>query len=596
MKLEYDQLLINENAYFYKSRRPFVKRDVEQIFSEAVSDKNGTVIFEPKIRESYVHGSKEIAKVSILVFEFKKRPSFLNDSVKNVFETKYGLYVIVESTDFVATIRKNISGIHFLYTLVDKIDHKIITKFLATAKSKYEKIVADNMNPAGNAIQNKTSEAVDLQNILSRFSASKQIIKRIRIDNEGERSAITSSTSRVNSFNIHKEFQPAIVWIVETMSLIRRAYKKLPSSNFIDSFATPVEYDDVIDDLTPKYLLLRLDALKNDIEQGKIVKCFNRLSRKKVDVENSVFNIERLYELEENDKGLYVNGIIEVRVRKKDIHISINGFQDYILEFDNETDISLSDYINQRHHFMVIFDKLEYVYSHRTIFRDSKLLGDIGSFLSTFISYEELKNIESEKGEKYSSASVNFKSNSLFHFTENILCRDAEFVVCDDMATEWGDFISISKTEICFYHCKHNKHGFSASNLQDVFGQVQKNFGVLQLTEELIEKRKSKWDGLYRIDGTTTGIKRVRKPSKNNSFSELKKFAIDASSNVNIRKKVYVVVNFISKTEAEKMVRKLAENKSFRNQGVALQMLWFVHGVLALAQDLGAEFKIICRP
>jgi hypothetical protein len=44
------------------------------------------------------------------------------------------------------------------------------------------------------------------------------------------------------------------------------------------------------------------------------------------------------------------------------------------------------------------------------------------------------------------------------------------------------------------------------------------------------------------------------------------------------------------------MVRKLAENKSFRNQGVALQMLWFVHGVLALAQDLGAEFKIICRP
>lgn len=596
MKLDYHQLLVNENAYFYKVKRPLVKRDIELIFQEAVSHKKAIVKFETRLRESYIHGGKEIAKVSVLVYEFKKRPSFLTKDVKNTLEIKYGLFVIIESDDFIGTIRKNVSGIDSLYSLTEKIDHNTLARFQLGNKTKFEKIVTDNMNAASNAIHRKTSEGNDLKNTYSRFSASKQIIKRVRLEEDGKRTGISITTSRVNSFSVQKELEPSIIWIVEIIAKLKTAYKKLPSSNFIDSFATPVEFDSMIDDLTPSYLILRFDTLKDDIDDSRVVRIVNKVSGKKVDLDKEIFAMERLYELKEDGANVFINGAIQARIRPKSIFVRAAGLSDLILKFENGSELTLNDYINRHHHFLIIFDKLDHVYSHGTIFKDNRLLGDTKSFLSTFIPFDELREMDSEKGRNYKTTSTEFGIRSLFRFTETVLCKDSQFLVCDDMSTEWGDFISIDQNEIGFYHLKYKEQGFSASNLQDVFGQLQKNFGVLSLTEELLELRRNKWGSNYRIENVTTSISRIRRTVGAKTFNSIKAAALEASSNVNVRKRVIVVVNFISKSELEKMLEKLKSGKSFQSQGVTLQLLWFVHGVLALAQELGAEFKIICRP
>ncbi len=44
------------------------------------------------------------------------------------------------------------------------------------------------------------------------------------------------------------------------------------------------------------------------------------------------------------------------------------------------------------------------------------------------------------------------------------------------------------------------------------------------------------------------------------------------------------------------MLESLKNGKTFVKQGVILQMLWFVHGILALSNDLNVEFRIVCRP
>lgn len=596
MLLTFDNLLVNENAYFYKIKRPLVKSNIEQLFAEALSHKKASAKFTPRIRESYVHGGKEIAKVSILVFEFRKRPSFLTKDVNNTFEVKYGLFIIIEGLDFMATIRKNVSGIESLYSLTEKIGHNTLSRFLVTKQTKYEMMVTDNMNPANTVINTKTSEGADLQNTYSRFYASKQIIKRIRLEDGGRRSGIAITTSRVNSFNIQNEFAPTVIWIVDIIKKLRNALKSLPTSSFIDSFATPVEYDEIIDDLNPAYLLLRFDTLKDDIENSRVTKAYSGKTRKRVNLDNEIFSMSRLVELKRDGEGIFVNGDLQIRVRPKYLHMSSNFLKDIVLEFEDDSQKSLNDFINSHHHFIVIFDKLEYVYSHGTIFKDNRLLGDINSFLTTFVGIKELENVDSEKGEGYSSSSSSFSSKSLFHITETVLCKNAEFLVCDDMGVEWGDFISIDQDDISFYHLKHNKEGLSPKNLQDVFGQVQKNFGVLQLTEELLDLRKSKWESKYKINNVTTNISRIRKSVGNATFANIKSAALLASSNANTRKRVIVVVNFISRSALVKMLENLKKGKSFHNQAVAIQMLWFVHGVLALAQELGAEFKIFCRP
>jgi hypothetical protein len=597
MKLDYEQLLINENAYFFKLRRPLAKRDIETVFEQSLRHKHATRMFEPKLRESYIHGASEIAKISYDVFKFKRKPSFLTDDVPNTYEVKYGLFLIVESSDLIAVIRKNVSGIKELYSLVDKIDYNILIRFLLSPETKYEKIVTNGMNVASNAMQRKTNEAEDLQALLSRFGTSKQIISSLRVGNRKDTSTVTVNTSRVNSFNVQNEFVPALLWMVDMMSLIRRAIRSTPQSHFIDSFAKPIKYDDVIDDIIPTYLIIRFCELKDEVDSGLIEKVYDATTRKAINFERDVFSYERLFELDEDSPGVYKADQVTVKVKEEYISISVEPFKNIMLDFGGDNDIDLNTYIKRRHAFLIVFDKPQYVYSHGRIFEDSRLLGDKEHFMSTFIPYDELRNIDSEKGTNYLATSTSFKPNSLFKFVEDEFGSTASYLVCDDLGTEWGDFISIGEDEIIFFHLKHNGDGLSATNLETVFGQAEKNFGVLQLTEELIEARRTKWSGNYRVNRVVTAIKRMRKhPAGQASIDDLIIFAALVSSNPHVRRRVYVVVNFISKTEMSRMFDVVKGGRTLANQGVVLQLIWLINGILALTTELNSEFKILCRP
>ena len=597
MKLDYSQILINENAYFFKLRRKLTRREIEVVFEESLKDKNGKRAFEPKLRESFVHGSREIAKISFDVFEYKKRPSFLTKDVQNVFELKFGIFLIIESNDLVAVVKKNVSGIKTFYALVDKIDYNVLVRFLLNADTKFEKIVTNSMNAASNSMHKKTNEAEDLQTTLSRFGTSKQIISAIRLANKENKSTVTVNTSRVNSFNVQNEFVPALLWMVKMMDLIRRAASAAPENHFIDSFAVPVNYEDIIDDLEPSYLVVRLDALKDEIDNGQIEKIYNAKTKRKIDLNRDVLGFERLTPLTLDKTGAYIGRGVKVKVRKESIGISIIPFKEIVLDFGNGYTTDLNTYVKIQSYFMIVFDKPQFVYSHGMVFRDSRLLGDKENFMKTFITYAQLGNIDSEKGLNYSSTSTQFKPYSLFRFVDDHFSQRPKYLLCDDLGVEWGDFISVADDEIVFFHLKHNDDGLSAKNLESVFGQAQKNFGFLQLTEEMIEKRRERWRGNYRLNNVPTAIKRMRKnPPGKNSIEDLIKYSNEVTSNPNVRRKIFVVVNFISKSELSKMFDKVKSGNTLANQGVVLQMIWFIHGILALATEQAVEFRILCRP
>ena len=52
------------------------------------------------------------------------------------------------------------------------------------------------------------------------------------------------------------------------------------------------------------------------------------------------------------------------------------------------------------------------VYKQKKLFKDSQLIGNLDYFMNIFVPYDELKNIESEKG-SFSLASTNFDENSI---------------------------------------------------------------------------------------------------------------------------------------------------------------------------------------
>jgi hypothetical protein len=598
--VDLNNILLNENAYFYKQTSNFTQEDILKIFRESLTDKQAERKYKTLIRQPLSDGQKTVARYSLDIFSFKSKPTFLENPEQGKNEIKYGLFLILESNGYIAVIRKNVSGIKSFYKKINNIDYKVLAHFLITNKSKFEKIVSNSMNTASNAFQTKSTEGIDLKKILSRFGASKQIINSIRLDNDGGKNTVVLNTSRVNSFNLKSKFEIVLFWIVATIRLIDRAYQNLPASAFIDGFAEPLKFEDVIDSLVPTYVLLRFGNLKSQIEDGEIEKCY-RINEggkeEKVDLLAVINTNEKLFELSRSNNYLFENDLLQLKVNKTSLTVSSEDFKKIIIDYGDGDKLTLSQYINQESNFIVNFDKVDHVYSHGKVFKDSKLLGDLENFYGTFITYSEIAQITSEKGTSYTTNSTSFDQNSLFSFIETKLAKQSQCLICDDMGVEWGDFISIDHDEITFYHAKYQTEGLSATNLEEIFGQAQKNLGSLELNEDMIDYRKVRWQGKYKIHKVLTNIDRIRIcPASLDKISKIKELVNIASSSGNFRRRIYIVINFISLQELKKSITDLKAGKTFVNKGVTLQILWFVNSLLSSAYELNTELRIICSP
>jgi hypothetical protein len=421
----------------------------------------------------------------------------------------------------------------------------------------------------------------------------------LRIDNEGIKSTVALNTSRVNTLSLKSDFEKIQFWVINILSLIHKAYNNLPKSGFLEAFAKPIKFEEVIKNLEPTYVLLRFGELKDEISTGLIERCYDRgeSEDKNIDLTKEINSYEKLFKLKKVNSNEFSNNDLNIKINKNSISISLEKFKELNLEYTDGRKTTLNQYLNNKNSFVINFNKIDFIYTHRKIFQDSKLLGDIENFLTTFQTFDELKFVNSEKGKGYDNNSTSFSNDSLFYFIENILAANHKCLICDDMGVEWGDFISLNDEEVVFYHAKYSKESLSATNLEEVFGQAQKNFGFLTLSEEMIKYRTKKWLEDYNIDKVETKISRIRKcPDAAAPIESIETYYERVSSNPNLRRKVVIVISFLSKKELSRSIERVKVNNFFENMGVTVQILWFVNSLLASANDLGAEFRIICKP
>ncbi|MEK6485989.1 hypothetical protein [Myroides odoratimimus] len=600
-KINLDNLILNENAYFYKKEQELSKNDIVSLFKRSRDDKNAKKRYKSYIREPFLdENRKEIAAFSLDIFEYKTKPSFLKKEDSILTEIKFGLFLIVETDEYLGLIRRNVSGIQNLKKFIVEIDYEVLSKFLINQNSKFEKIVSNGMNTSDTSLQKKVSEGRDLKGIYSRFGASKEILNSIRIDDDENKHSIALNTSRVNSFNLKNDFKTIINWILIIIESIKKANIELPYSGFLDAFAKPIKFDSIIDTLKPTYLLIRFSSLLDEIESGNIKESYtvdeegviNPIELKDIIKEN-----EGLYNLIPVDSKKYKSEEIILKINKNSISINNKQFSDIQIEFLNGYSTTLNKYLNIENSFIVNFDKIDYVYSNRKIFRDSKLFGNLDHFFDTFIVDPSLIDVKSEKGNSYNTSSKEFKNDSIFSFIETKLAKNSDVLICEDLGTEFADFISVNNEEIIYYHAKYNKVSLSASKLEEVFGQAQKNLGFLELNNDIIELRKDKWLSKYKTKQVTTDIDRIRKcPKGDDKIEEIKKIVNSVSESPHLKRKVYVVINFIEKSKLISAVNTLNKGEKFKNDGVILQILWFVNSLLSSSLERNVDFRIICRP
>lgn len=596
-KIDITNILLNENAYFYKAKKRVSKANVLTLFREARDDKEAKRSYDSIIRQSLFESGQEIAKYSLDIFDFDQKPSFLKEE-QDLWETKTAFLLLLEYRDYLVVFRKNISGVKTLKAIAEPIDYNVLANFYINDKSRFEKIISSSLNTADNAIQTKTSEAIDLQGVMTRFGASKQVISALRLDNNGEKATVSLSTSRVNALKLRQDFENVLFWAIKMCNLITAAITNNKTHRFIASFAEPIDFEKEIKSLIPKYLMFRFSPLFEQLESGLIQRVYRLVENEKQEEINIIEEISpfiSLITLSKKNEVRYTGSDVTVHINKKTMTIHCESFKDiYIVVQDNS--IRLSEYLNTRNDYLITFEQPEYAYTHHKIFKDHRLLNDLDVFLETFIPEPLLQNVTSEKGIGYTTTSTTFSPNSIFGVMDTALANK-QCVICDDMGVEWGDFISIHNNEIAFYHCKYNDNALSASDLQEVFGQAQKNLGYLELNDEMVEYRRHRWSSKYRLNGIQTRIKRIRRcanPAR--PLASVKESIYKASASGNLKRSVFAVINFLSKTELTASLNRLKKGETFENKGITLQILWFVNAVLSSANEIGVEFRVICRP
>lgn len=595
-----DNILINENAYFYENSDNInlSNNKINEIFRIVSSIKTGRYLLKSIGQRFNQH---ENIHYSICVFKYITKSTFIDKELQNWNEEKLAYLLIVEIDDFIVISRKNISKLQDFLTQFKPLDYTVLSTLFVNDETSFEKFSLKNLNVSDKAVREKTIEAIDLKENFSTLGASNYLLNSLRLKNNDEKTSLILNSSRINKFGKKNSIINFCFWAKNLVTQIKNHTNK---NTFLSIFADPQDYESLKDSLMPISILFNFSYINSDLEQGLINKVILRkfdregvLVEKEINLIDNLTKFERLCKVELIDNTYRVQNTtikdLEIKLNDKSITIRSQKLRDVKIIHDNGNEISIIDYINGKNSFIVNFDSVDLAYSNRKLFRDSRLLGSIPNFLKIFKTDSRLDNVTSEKG-NFALNSTSFEQTSIFGFVEDHFQNNFDYFVCDDLGREWADHIGVSDNKITFIHSKFKNSNASASAFQDIVGQAQKNLGNLTPQDFHLEAKRNLWDSNYNsAKGTNTTIRRIRKG--NNSTEIINQFK-QTINNPYLRKEIILTINFISKSDLETYLENLMTGIKFAERNETIQILWFISSLISSCQELNTEVTIYCRP
>jgi hypothetical protein len=592
-------ILINENAYFYENNQniQISRSKLTELFRTVSSAKTGNYLLNSiKVKLN----PNEDIYYSICVFKYITPPTFIDEPTDNWFEEKLAYLLVVEIEDFVVISRKNISKLQDFVKQFKPLDYQTLSTLFVNDDTSFEKFSLKNLNVSDKAVREKTLEAVDLKENFSALGANNYLLNALRLKNNEEKTSLMLNSSRINKFGRKNSIIQFCFWSKNLVQIIKNHTN---SNTFLSIFAEPIDYETVKDELVPISILFNFSNIYTDFEQGIINRVILRLLRdgetidRDVNLIDFLSKFERLCKVQTKDgRHLISNSTskdLEIKLNEKSIIIRSQKLKNVKLVQDNGNEISIIDYVNGKNSYIINFDNIDLAYSNRKLFRDSRLLGNIKNFLKIFKPHSDLNNVTSEKG-SFLTTSITFTDDSIFGFVEKFFLKDFDYFLCDDLIKEWADHIGVSENRIVFFHSKYNTSYASASAFQDIVGQAQKNLGNLTPQDFQLESKRNIWNANYNSkEGVNTAISRVRKGASADDIIEQIK---QTTKNPYLRKEVYLVLNFISKSELESFLDDLVNGIAFTERNEVIQILWFISSLISSCQELNTEVTIYCRP
>lgn len=525
---------------------------------------------------------------SLWIGRFQKPvPWLLNDRFR---ELRYAFILLLEQDGFVAVLGSNVGNV--AERVADgRIGYQQLLALHAKSVTEVESLSTRTLRLAQAGVSRSTQSGRHLEKALPRVGASQTAPFQVAVRLAEEAWRISPGSGRVSVTGKRATIPELCAWFSNTCSAVLQA--KEPS-DFIKAFAHPIALHELPADIAPSALQLDSTLLDDLLEAGVTV------TRNDIAIEDAelrtlkqiirqlwlVVNPRTADDEAENRWRLKVGEIDvgQITFRTTKISLASDILRKVKVTYDDGTAESLTHVFNSgTQPLRVTFSDPSYAYAANQLFRDHRLLSS-RNLLLDILSDQLPAHASLEKREH----NGRFASSSLFGFVVETTARSDQYLVCDDIGTEWADFISVDPParQIAFYHCKGGRVDVGASGLHEVVSQAAKNLGYLSATQAELAGRSAKWGQRWK----NTSVPRLQRGETVQDF--VREF-INAASAPQAVRRVVIVTSALSKTA---VAHAFADFDDGAPQPEAVHVLWLLSIFVDQCRNIGAVPEVICRP
>ena len=457
-------------------------------------------------------------------------------------------------------------------------------------------------------MRTKTLEAHDLRSVISPSGASRYAPAGFTTRENGVHYAATPRSGRISTRSDRVGYSELIEWTKEVIN--RLSQENVELSPFIRTFARPLDLASLSATLAPNVVAVDVSAIADaQYENPTSIRLLRKeksgmIPLVRADADEVLAALERVFKVRPVRKELRLvdpksNKVIgEIRVGKT--RISLRRFDlaetaDIFVErLDPPSSPEpLKRYVDQSDLFSVLFDQMDVIYLEGALYREPALVEGGKTLLSYLKEEPLLASTKSEKG-AFSAAHTTFDTDSVFDVVIQKLAASDEVLACDDLGTEWADFIGVAAVAqtktVTFYHAKHGQLSLGATPFHISVSQAIKNLRYLRATVDDVEGKREKWSRLYENENEETRIPRMVK----GNFDLLReKFRETAVSPDTIRR-VVIVTDSLSRRNVEETLEDAKKGKAL--PAYFVQLYGLLMGLFSACAEVGVYPTIICQP
>jgi len=604
-----DWLKLTTSAHFFRKRRRIPKVAIVDLFKELRQN-------YPSPSNNIFHHVKETlshAHWSAVAFYYDQDPSFLDLPNGQSRERVCAYLFMVEYKDMVVTSRIGFEiPSSFKTEFLDRVRNENVEGAFAGSNATFEQLRLKNMGTSKHAMRSKTLEANDLASVMGSAGASRYVPRGYRTRTGADRYSTTPSTGKISLRSDRVDHEGFVRWAITEIEKLVGAPGD--ASQFIKTFSRPIDLASLPAGTVATHLAINTSELADEL--------FHAESPSRL-VRNSAAGFAALTQAETESALVALDQTFRVRASRGELKIGLPDKNRYIGKIAiNKSRISLRTldlpeieeiyietaigapgsqadcdhlvrYINQRDLFTVLFSDFRLAYMDGTLYRDDQFADGGGSFLKYFRTNAHLAGVLSEKGQFVPNL-TEFAPDSVFQIVTSEIAAADELLICDDLGTEWADFIGINATTtpktISFYHAKHGPLSLGASAFHVAVSQAVKNLGRMALPADAIAAKIPLWSTNYSNANVQTHIARVCRGTQ----GDILPLVEEARGAPDTIHRTFIVTSSVSKAQIEQAFAQIQAGNSPSPHFV--QLYWLLMSYFSACLEASVYPYVVCQP